>query len=217
MSAKEEEAMKANLARIHETAQTQECLDAMDWAFEVPDTWFHKEEQEKLAAQVRAYVHDFDSALLKRCDTQDTCMSKNVWSCELRWALECLARRDLASVHLTNPRDRAIRAEATAHPLFQDPGNVVLDTMYHALRLWDFVREPAQSQVRRVATKEYGTGPNKSAAGPVNFRGNQIEALASRIQKLATFGVVGKGKPSTGRGAEAASSSAPPVILRPRA
>ena len=60
---------------------------------------------------------------------------------------------------------------------FPDPGNEVLDVLVHALRLWKYVTASKVELVIRQSTHEYGAGRNRSSIGPVNLRGNIVEAM----------------------------------------
>ena len=68
---------------------------------------------------------------------------------------------------------------------FDDPGNLQLDIVVNVLRLWKFVVGFKVNQVRRIFAGEYGTRGNKSSKGPVNLRGNIIEAATVQLQKLS--------------------------------
>ncbi len=202
----------ANLRRIVEEAEALDILEAMNWIDCIPETPFHLNEQNKLYQQCQEYIDSFEDKVWTRWDTGNLCLSTRVWAVELRWTYQALFARDLAHKDLRFPKDRWIRDAASAHPLFQDPGNYCLDVVVHILRLFDWVSATSVDQVTRLGTKEYGSAPSKSAKGPVNLRGNMVEALAHHAQVLGTTGRV---KGLGGKGAPGSSSTPKPVAAIP--
>ena len=88
---------------------------------------------------------------------------------------------------LMHPNDRHIRDDAAAAADgFTDPGNMVLDTLVHALRLWQYCDASKASLVVRQSGHEYGHRANRSSAGPVNLRGNIVEAMSRNLQQTGS-------------------------------
>ena len=57
---------------------------------------------------------------------------------------------------------------ASCSPFYNDPGNLVA------------------GPILRKTPGEYGTSRSKSSVGPVNLRGNVLEAALGDLQKMAT-------------------------------
>jgi len=136
----------------------------------------------------------------------------SLWTQETIWCLEELQHRAQIPRCLWMPHDRHIRGPASSpHEAFGDPGNMVLDTLVHILRLWRFCSTTKLSGVIRVAPQPYGDPGNKSCAGPVNLRGNRIKALLSDLQHTAEpshwTSTKGKGQGRQGAGKGGSQSS----------
>ena len=163
--------------------------EEITWSSNCPDTPFHRAEQFKLAQLVHDYIEHWNSGtFLAPLDTRTFCESARVWTVELLLTMIELHRRRAIPKFLWLLHDKHIRGPAAAHETFVDPGNFCLDVAVHALKLWDFVCPQRREQIMRTAPGQYGTGRNKSAAGPVNLRGNVYEALVTFAQELGTKG-----------------------------
>ena len=87
---------------------------------------------------------------------------------------------------ITGPTDTQIRDYANRAPnRFKDPGNVFLDRTFYILGMWKFMREFSTLDILAVPYREYGGKGNKSSQGPMNFRGNVLEALHGYCQERA--------------------------------
>ena len=69
-------------------------------------------------------------------------------------------------------------------PYFVDPGNLTWDIIYHILRLDSYVAVAHADPILRTAPGEYGSTSNKSSVGPVNLRGNVLEAVLGDLQSM---------------------------------
>ena len=76
------------------------------------------------------------------------------------------------------PRDRPLRAKATGDE-YDDPGNQVWEALFWTAGLEKLVNHSLDHYMLVTACPNapYGSATNKSAKGPVNMRGNLIEAL----------------------------------------
>ena len=94
----------------------------------------------------------------------------------------------LLDINLKDPHDTRIRESASeaGGPFAEDPGNVCWDVMFGVTRLWKYVSDTGEWRVLRTDTQEYGSQSNKSSKGSCNFRGNILESLQCRLQKLAS-------------------------------
>ena len=104
--------------------------------------------------------------------------STRAWS-SMPWAaLKELERRGQVPRFLAAPTDAKIRLHANLAPEFyDDPGNVNLDVTFDLLCLWELVTPIALRDILKLSWKEYGARGEKSSQGPMNFRGNVLEAL----------------------------------------
>jgi len=145
-------------------------------------------DSEKLLMLVHNYNRDFLEEHTRMVHLDGFPKTTRLWVQECTWCFDEMARRNwlpynLRSVHTWQVRDAASQAAEA----FGDPGNLALDVAVHVLRLWRYVEEVRSNKVLRVAPGEYGTDSNKSGKGPVNLRGNIIEALIHDLQKMASF------------------------------
>ena len=98
--------------------------------------------------------------------------------------LKEMALRNCLPYWLRRPHDRNIRDDAAASADGSvDPGNYVLDVLVHALRLWQYSESGRIPRVMKQSIAEYGAKSNKSSHGPVNLRGNIVEAMQRNLQQ----------------------------------
>ena len=64
-----------------------------------------------------------------------------------------------------------------APEFYHDPGNVNLDLTFYLMCLWEFMTPNALQDILKLNWRDYGSKGNKSSHGPMNFRGNVLEAL----------------------------------------
>ena len=64
-----------------------------------------------------------------------------------------------------------------APEFYDDPGNVNLDVSFYILCLWEFMTPMSLEDILKLSWKEYGSRGERSSQGPMNFRGNVLEAL----------------------------------------
>jgi hypothetical protein len=144
----------------------------------------HLTEQFKLAIHVEFYMNNFEQQwLVYEEDKEQLCRSWRVWITEFVWCLDELKNRNELPYDLWHPMDNSgLRQRATKHRHHEDDGNMSYDVMFSALRLYDYVDPVCVRQVMKLTYKPYGTSGNKSGEGPVNFRGNIIEATMYNFQ-----------------------------------
>ena len=64
-----------------------------------------------------------------------------------------------------------------APEFYIDPGNVNLDLTFYLLCMWDFMTPSSLPEILTLSWKDYGARGERSSEGPMNFRGNVLEAL----------------------------------------
>jgi hypothetical protein len=182
----DEKALEQHVARWSEEAFCREKLDELTWATSIPS----KEDTMEQMLQVRKVMDDYLDRFEHGCTHQWDCstfpLNPRIWIAETIWTLEALNARGHLPMAMTQPGDKHIRADAgAAADGFDDPGNLQLDILVNVLRLWKFVSGLKVDQVRRIGAGEYGSRGNKSSKGPVNLRGNIIEAASIQLQQMA--------------------------------
>ena len=132
------------------------------------------------------YLDRFEHGCVHQWDCSTFPLNPRIWIAETIWTLENLNARGFLPMAMTQPGDKHIRQDAgVAADGFDNHGNLTLDIVVNVLRLWKFTSALKVEQVRRIAPGEYGTRGNKSSKGPVNLRGNIIEAATIQVQKMA--------------------------------
>ncbi len=183
MDREERERYDKHVRRIAEEATCRAMLLETDWVYTIKKT--EAMEAERLLEQLaEGYIADFLQARTRPTKCEEWPRNLRVWVVEAMWCFDCLQENGWTPKHLEHPHDRHIRADAAEAAVgFTDPGNLVLDDVVHILRLFRYVSNFKYDQLMRVAPNPYGAaGSNKSAKGPVNFRGNIVEALTKDLQ-----------------------------------
>ena len=187
---KEEEdfewSLTASRIAAHEECQLRETLHEIPWLRSIDNgREFHPEQQKRLANDLKWYLANWEKGpVVYLHKERNFCQSTRAWVAETLWCLDALKRWGQIPACLYRPSDRAIRPEASMHKMAEDPGNMAYEMLVNILRLWDFVAfQGPRETMERVSQYEYGHRANKSGRGPVNLRGNVVEALLHQFQK----------------------------------
>ena len=170
-------------------------LKDIDWLDKLPDTPENLECLNIIFKHGMKYCTDFQDGVLQPWKLQDWPLNPRVWLAEMERVLKKMAHKGWLPYWLQHPHDGNIREDASVSAGGStDPGNYVLDVVVHALRLWQYSESSHISKVMKQSIAEYGERANKSAHGPVNLRGNIIEAMTRNLQFTGTFKGKGKGR-----------------------
>jgi hypothetical protein len=181
-----EQVFQQHVARWSEEDFCREQLDNLTWATSIPVHVDTKEQMLQVRNAVEKYMENFEHGVTHQWDIAKFPLNPRIWIAETIWTLEALNATGHLPVAMTQPGDKHIREDAgNAADGFDDPGNLELDIVVNVLRLWKFVSGFKVEAVRRIAPGEYGSRGNKSSKGPVNLRGNIIEAASIQLQKMA--------------------------------
>ena len=203
---RDEEAKAVVLEHVERVEEESMCRDLLTRVNLVYIPWSTTvwDANLKLAELVGEYVENFTEDSTRQFDMTTWPSDFRMYVQECIWCFEAMAARGWTPHNLRNPRDHHIReAAGDVHPAFSDPGNLVLDQVVHILRLWRFVSSTRLDPVMRVAPQPYGDPGNMSASGPINLRGNIVEALLHDLSNMAKDYEVPGGKwagPSGPRG-----------------
>lgn len=193
-----EQVYEDHVLRWGEEAAGREVLDDADWVEEMPwhdDLWAQHIQLDSVAQE---YMTTFNHSVTRDWDMEKMPLNPRLWVVEANWCLKALQRRGHLPRCMTQPHDKYIRADASkSADGFTDPGNEILDVYVNVLRLWQYADLAKVQQTMRVAIGEYGTRSNQSSHGPVNLRGNIVEAMFFGLQQKAHSHV---GKPSGSKG-----------------
>jgi hypothetical protein len=185
-SALDGKVLEQHVARWSEEDFCREKLDELPWADAIPLKDDTMEEMNQVRQVLDEYMKKFEHGYTHQWDCTNFPLNPRIWIAETIWTLEALNAKGHLPVALTQPGDKHIRADAgIAADGFDDPGNLQLDIVVNVLRLWKYVSGFKVEQVKRIAPGEYGTRGNKSSKGPVNLRGNMVEAATIQLQKMA--------------------------------
>ena len=96
---------------------------------------------------------------------------------EIHLTFDCIFKRKLfLPDSLTSPDDKALRGTAGEEG-YEDYGNMVWEAMFWSGQFYKFCGKTNQNKLLACPNAPYGEKTNKSAAGPVNMRGNILETL----------------------------------------
>jgi hypothetical protein len=182
----DEKVFEEHVTRWSEEDTCREKLDEHSWATKIPVMQDTMEQMAQVRSALDEYMEKFEHGTTHTWDCSKFPLNPRIWIAETIWTLEALNARGSLPMAMTNPGDKHIRQDAgSAADGFDDPGNLMLDIVVNVLRLWKYVSAFKVAQVRRIAPGEYGTRGNKSSKGPVNLRGNIIEAASIQLQTMA--------------------------------
>ena len=203
--AQEDQAKAVVVEHVERVEEESMCRDLLTRVNLVYVPWYENvmDDTNKLKGLVQNYVETFTEESTREFDMSTWPTDARMYVQETVWCFEALAARGWTPYNLRNPRDHHIRTAAgDVHPAFSDPGNLVLDQVVHILRLWRFVSSQRLDPAMRVAPQPYGDPGNMSASGPINLRGNIVEALLHDLSNMAsdTAGKGSAGKGFTERG-----------------
>ena len=184
------ETMEEQMSRIRELVESVDMLEKIDWLADLPDNPENKEALDIIFREGMTYCRTFMDGTLLPWVISDWPLNPRVWLAEMERTLKAMAKKNWLPYWLRRPHDRNIRTDAGESAKgFSDPGNYVLDVMVHALRLWNYTEASRADMVRRQTVHEYGSRANMSAHGPVNLRGNIIEAMTKNLQEAGSSNI----------------------------
>ena len=178
--------------RLHEESMCRQYLSEMPWLdllVEDDQLW---EEIDAVQEQLQEFIEWFKWDHCKRFPLR--CTNARLITVECMWSFQYLQSKGWMPRNVTNPKDRYIRdaASTSCSPFYVDPGNLTWDIIYHVLRLDSYVTVAHADPILRTAPGEYGSSRNRSSVGPVNLRGNVLEAVLGDLQAM---GAVREGVP----------------------
>ena len=174
--------------RWNEQVKCVKLLEDMTWLAELPDTTDNENALRIIFENDMRYCRDFQSRSLLPWSCDQWPLKPRVWLAGMERVLLAMQRRNQLPYWLRKPHDKNIREDAAlSADGFTDPGNLVLDTFVHALRLWQYCEPSRASLVLRQSPHDYGHRANRSSTGPVNLRGNIVEAMSRCLQRTASF------------------------------
>jgi len=162
-------------------------LEKVTWLSDIANSPENEAALKLIFHEGMVYCNKFMDGVLLPWKIENWPLSPRIWLGEQERTLKAMAKRGCLPKWLLRPHDRNIRADASdAAEGFSDPGNFVLDVLVHALRLWQYCEASKMDRVIKQSIHEYGHRANKSSAGPVNLRGNIVEAMTKDLQKMGS-------------------------------
>ena len=169
--------------RWNEQVKCVKLLEDMTWLAELPDTTDNENALRIIFENDMRYCRDFQSRSLLPWSCDQWPLKPRVWLAGMERVLLAMQRRNQLPYWLRKPHDKNIRGDAAlSADGCTDPGNLALDTFVHALRLWQYCEPSRASLVLRQSPHDYGHRANRSSTGPVNLRGNIVEAMSRNLQ-----------------------------------
>ena len=180
--------VQEKMERWNEQVKCVELLNKMKWLTRLDDTAENYNALRIIFENGMAYCRDFTNDVILPWNLSQWPLNPRVWLAEMERTLYQMRKRKKLPRWLEHPSDRNIRNDASdAADGFTDPGNLVLDVLVHALRLWHYCDASKASMVIRQSPHEYGHRGNRSSVGPVNLRGNIVEAMSRDLQRNASW------------------------------
>lgn len=188
-SENEKSSLEQDMERWVEMVDGVNMLNRIDWLTNVVDNEENWKQLDKIFMEGMSYCKKFQDRVLLPWNVSDWPRNPRLWLGEMERVLQVMSFKRQIPHWLHRPHDRYIRNDASeAAAGFSDPGNYTLDVIVHALRLWNYCEASRAERVIYQPISEYGASANKSAKGPVNLRGNIIEAMTKCLQKTGSEG-----------------------------
>ena len=182
-----EEQMEKAMERWVEQVECVAMLEKINWLEYIPDTTSNRSALQTIFENGMTYCTKFTDGCLQPWNMTDWPMNPRLWLGELERTLKVMARKRWTPRWLHRPHDQHIRGDADrSADGAVDPGNYILDMVVHALRLWQYAEAKRIDQVMKQPIAEYGHRSNKSSHGPVNLRGNIVEAMQRNLQETGS-------------------------------
>jgi len=180
--------------RWNEQVQCVDKLEQITWMKHLPSDPSMLAASQWIFQNGMKFCTQFQNGCLQLWHFPDFPGLLRAWTTEMEVCLDHMSRRAFLPKWLLEPHDRNIRMDASqAADGFIDPGNLILDVFVHIFRLWRFPLDRYKQQVLRQPIAEYGASANKSAKGPVNLRGNIVEAISRNLQSMGSGFGAGEG------------------------
>ena len=168
-----------NLKKVAEGLSAIDLLNKISWLHTCPNTMCHWHSFVAIMDFCREHIRDPTlHSVLSFMQKREFPSSMRAWSIMPWAALKELERRGQVPRFLCAPTDAKIRLHANLMPGFSDdPGNVNLDLTFYLLCLWEFICPYALHDIFKFSWKDFGTRGERTSEGPMNFRGNVLEAF----------------------------------------
>ena len=179
--------LEERMKRWVEMVESVDMLEKIDWLHNLPCESRMKASLQAIFEQGMIYCRDFMDGVLLPWRFEFFPLNPRAWLGEMERTLRIMAKKGCLPYWLKRPSDRNIRNDAAeAADGFSDPGNYDLDIVVHCLRLWRYCEGSRANMVMKQSISEYGSAGNKSAKGPVNLRGNIVEAMTKDLQRMGS-------------------------------
>ena len=176
-----------DMARWVEMGACVDMLNRIDWLVRVVNSDDNWNQLEMIFQQGMVFCRDFCDKVLHPWNVDNWPRNPQLWLGEMERVLMVMQRKRWIPYWLYKPSDHHIRKDAAESAAgFDDPGNYVLDVVVHALRLWNYCEPSRLHLVIQQPICDYGGRANRSAKGPVNLRGNIIEAMTKNLQQTGS-------------------------------
>ena len=171
--------------RMSEMVECMNKLDRVDWLDSTPDKREYADALDWIFERGLEYCDTFMNGSLQAWSMGGYPRYIRPWFSETERVYKALARRGWIPFWMKHPRDKWIRPDAAESATgFVDPGNLTLDVFVHVFRLWRFIDVIGFDAAIRQPQHPYGHKTNMSSKGPVNLRGNIVEASLKDLQKM---------------------------------
>lgn len=176
-------AQESHMQRWTEMIESIGMLEQIDWLDDMGDTQENRDALIIIFMEGMNYCKMFMDGCLLPWRMENWPMCPRVWLGEFERCLKHMAKRNILPYWLKRPHDRNIREDASEGAEgFSDPGNYILDQLVHCWRLWHYCEGSRADMVIKQSIHEYGHRANQSSKGPVNLRGNIVEAMTKNLQ-----------------------------------
>jgi hypothetical protein len=177
----------SDMQRWSEMVECVAMLEQVSWLSDIAETPENAAALNVIFREGMEYCNKFMDGVLLPWNILNWPLQPRIWLGEQERTLKAMAKRGCLPRWLRKPHDKNIREDAAEGAEgFSDPGNFVLDVVVHALRLWQYCDSSKVPAVIRQSIHEYGHRANRSSSGPVNLRGNIVEAMTKDLQKMGT-------------------------------
>ena len=186
------ENMKDTLSSFYnrwvEECQGASKLNGLTWAEFCPREPATEQALRFIWERGHEFVQEFQNECCRAYNVTNYPRQLRPWVAETEWTLQRMAMMGWLPRSLLHPRDRAIRKPANeGGDEFLDPGNLSLEMFVYIFRLWKYCDTVGYDATIRVHPDEYGSKPNRSSKGPVNLRGNIVEAMSRDLQVVGSW------------------------------
>ena len=164
-----------------------QLLENMAWLDQVPDTAENETALRTIFENGMLYCHKFSEEVLLPWRVSKWPLNPRLWLAETERVLQLLEAQEWLPYWLENPHTSHLRQSSPSRvDGWTSPGEFGLDTLVHALRLWQYCKTCKTRLTDKRSSIDSCHNANRSSVSPVHLKGKIVEDMMKNLQQAGS-------------------------------